>query len=348
MGLYRLFTLLFFCGSLCAKEVIYLDGSTKDGFAYQEGLSYHELNIWQKIAYMLSKYDVNIHSQDNIHIDHLTKARLHQMYGDHCQLFFIDYRGHHPLVPQMKKVPKEGLMNILFEPPSVFHSYDERYYSLFSKVFTFHDGLVDGKKFIKFRYAPLAPMRKDLPPFNERKLCCGFYGNKRSDYPGELYSERRRAIAFFEKYHPEDFEFYGPGWDGKGFKTYRGAVENKYEVMKGYKFAIAYENTKDVPGYVTEKIFDCFQAGVVPVYWGSPTITDEIPADCFIDFRKFSSYEELYRYMISMGEGEFNTYLDNIRRFLSSEEAKVFDQDHFVLSIVNGILGTELTVSDLI
>ena len=117
--------------------------------------------------------------------------------------------------------------------------------------------------------------------------------------------------------------------------------------MKHYKFSFTYENTRDVPGYITEKIFDAFQSGVVPIYLGSPTVTEEIPANCFIDMRKFPSYHALYEYLVSMPEQEFNQYLENIRAFLDSDKAKLFDEDHFVLSIVNGILGTNLTVDDL-
>jgi hypothetical protein len=29
----------------------------------------------------------------------------------------------------------------------------------------------------------------------------------------ELYSKRVEAIKWFEKNHPEDFDFYGIGWD---------------------------------------------------------------------------------------------------------------------------------------
>ena len=87
------------------------------------------------------------------------------------------------------------------------------------------------------------------------------------------------------------------GWQKEGFKTYQGSVEDKIAATRGYKFSICYENTRGVPGYITEKIFDSFQAGVVPVYLGAPNITDEVPAGCFIDRRKFSSYQKLHAYL---------------------------------------------------
>lgn len=38
-------------------------------------------------------------------------------------------------------------------------------------------------------------------------------------------------------------------------------------------------------GYITEKIFDCFFPGVIPIYWGAENVTDYIPQDTFIDRR---------------------------------------------------------------
>ncbi len=344
-----IFILLFALISLYGREVYYVDGNPENSFAFPLGAHYHELSIWQKIGYMLAKHGVTISCLAEIDLKYETRESLHQKFGPDRQLLFIDYRGHHPTFSEMRRMPRSALMNILFEPPSVFeNSYVSHHYDLFSKVFTFHDGLVDGKQFIKYRYAPLNPMKTDLPSFHERKFACGFYGRKTSTYRGELYTERKRMIRFFEDYHPSELEFYGPGWENCGYSTYRGVVEDKCEIMKHYKFSFAYENTKDVPGYITEKIFDCFRSGVVPIYFGSPTVTDEIPANCFIDFRAFSSYEELYDFLSNMSEEQFNHYLENIREFLVSEKAREFDVDHFVLNIVNGILGSSLTTKDLI
>ena len=34
---------------------------------------------------------------------------------------------------------------------------------------------------------------------------------------------------------------------------------------------------REIPGYITEKIFDCFLARSVPVYWGPGNIADHVP-----------------------------------------------------------------------
>jgi len=45
-------------------------------------------------------------------------------------------------------------------------------------------------------------------------------------------------------------------------------VGHKKPIMEQYKFSIYHENARNIPGYITEKIFDSFFAGCVPVYWG--------------------------------------------------------------------------------
>lgn len=100
-------------------------------------------------------------------------------------------------------------------------------------------------------------------------------------------------------------------------------------------------------GYITEKIFDCFQAGVVPVYLGASNIQDEVFSNCFIDKREFKTYEELHAYLQTITEEEYNAYIENIRIYLTSDSARLYTQDAFILDIVNGLTGQELTFSDL-
>ncbi|WP_226896450.1 glycosyltransferase family 10 domain-containing protein [Poseidonibacter ostreae] len=62
-----------------------------------------------------------------------------------------------------------------------------------------------------------------------------------------------------------------------------------------------------MPGYITEKIFDSFFAGCVPVYLGADNITEHIPKECFIDKREFDTYEKLYKYLKNMSDEEYVT-----------------------------------------
>ena len=186
--------------------------------------------------------------------------------------------------------------------------------------------------------------------------------NKFKSHPLELYTERLKAIRWFEENHSEDFDLYGMGWDKYFFQgmlsklnrfnalrkilksrypSYKGPIESKKEIYKRYKFAICYENARDIPGYITEKIFDCFFVGCVPIYWGAPNITDHIPVDTFIDKRNFNTYEELYGYLNNISDKEYTSYLDAIKDFIKSDKIYSFTAEYFAKKIANEILGLD-------
>lgn len=228
------------------------------------------------------------------------------------------------------QVPKSKRYLIAFEPPSVYPwMYSDKCKDLFHKILTFDDDLVNIAPFVKYYYPVLKPMISNLPDFSKKKLLCILAANKTSKHPNELYSERKKAIAFFDQNYKEEFDLYGPKWEEEGFKTYRGVVPIKEDVLKHYKFSICYENIENVAGYITEKIFECFQAGNIPIYLGASNITDYIPRTCFIDKNAFATYEELTTFLKNMDEFTYNSYVTNIQKFLSSKKAKLYSVENF-------------------
>jgi hypothetical protein len=242
-------------------------------------------------------------------------------------------------------------------------SWDKKNHRYFKKIFTWDDNLVDNKKYIKVNYSHKIPAELHFNLSKKEKLCTMITGNKFASHPLELYTERLKAIRWFEQNHLEEFDFYGMGWDEYCFKgilsrlnnldslrkslkpikpkhpSYRGAIKSKREVLQKYKFAICYENERDIPGYITEKIFDCFFAGCVPVYWGAPNIAAYIPSDTFIDRREFRTYDDLYSYLKYMPDKEYAGRLDNIKNFIYSDNIYPFSAECFAETFVNEILG---------
>ncbi|MGH2612998.1 MAG: glycosyltransferase family 10 domain-containing protein, partial [Rhabdochlamydiaceae bacterium] len=196
-------------------------------------------------------------------------------------------------------------------------------------VYTWNDDLVDNKKFFKFYYPVLQPMQSHLPTFEERKLLTQISGRKKSKHKKELYSERVSVIQYFQDKPEGEFEFYGGGWEKDHLRHYKGVIADKYGALKNYKFSVCYENMKDVKGYITEKIFDCFAVGTIPIYWGASNITDYIPKECFIDRRDFENFDDVINYIRVIDAQTYQTYQTNIRAFLESDEAKLFSQEMF-------------------
>ncbi len=233
------------------------------------------------------------------------------------------------------------------------------------KVFTWNDDLVDGDRFIKINF-PNQIHVHPLDGFSFRdRFCCLISSNRTLATQDDriLYPERVKAIRWFEQNAPQDFDLYGVDWDipvvrdgliGKferrfwralgriiklqPFPSYRGRVAHKRDVLTRTRFAICYENVRDLPGYITEKIFDCFFSGCVPVYWGASNITAHIPADCFVDRRQFRDTEEVYNFLKHMTEPEFRGYQQRIAAFLQSDEAYPFGSEFFAETIVTTIV----------
>jgi hypothetical protein len=238
-------------------------------------------------------------------------------------------------------------------------NWDKKYHRYFKKIFTWNDKWVDGKKYIKYYWPNKIPKNLDFDVSKKNKLFTMIVTHKFKSHSLELYTERIKAIQWFEQNHPEDFDLYGMGWDKHYFKgalsrlnrfevltrllrpkypSYKGPVKSKRETLQEYKFAICYENARDIPGYITEKIFDCLFAGCVPVYWGAPNVTEHIPSDTFIDKRNFKSYKQLYNYLKNIPDKEYVDYLQAIKNLVRSDKIYPFSAEYFAERIVKEII----------
>ena len=70
----------------------------------------------------------------------------------------------------------------------------------------------------------------------------------------------------------------------------------KVEHNKKYKFAIAFES-KNYPGYVTEKICDIFKSNTIPIYWGTSEVIQDFNSKSFINSNDFSNFDELVEFI---------------------------------------------------
>ncbi len=230
------------------------------------------------------------------------------------------------------KAASEKMVLVMWEPPTVQPElYDPKTHARFGKIFTWDDDLVDNKKFFKIHYPALHHRIENIPSFKEKKFCVMIARRLTSRHPKELYSKRKETIKFFEKKPAGEFDLYGFKWKEGKYKNYKGPLHtSKLEKLKEYKFSICYENMCDVKGYITEKMFDCLAAGVVPVYWGASNVADYIPEGCFIDRRRFANNEEMYQFLKKVTQEEYQAYLDKAAEFLLSDQAKVFTNEYFV------------------
>jgi len=218
-------------------------------------------------------------------------------------------------------------------------------HTFFKRVYTWNDRLVDNKKRFKM-YIPQLNMdfkiqkkkysQKNFLVVVNKKKTAPLLFKIISPFKKDLYEERLRALNYFDREIPSDFSLYGKGWDKSGvfklkerlfgfrrYVTYRGEIKgnNKLKVISNFKFCLSFENSA-ADGYITEKIFDCFKAGCVPVYYGAPNIEKYIPKEAFIDFKDFRSYKELFKFLKSLDEKKYDQYISFAREFLKSEKTQ--------------------------
>ncbi len=227
------------------------------------------------------------------------------------------------------------LIYFAWEPPVVSKENSakglKKLEGLFDYIMTWNDDLVDNEKYIKIHYPQPFSEASDFESsndFHRKKLLVSISMDKSSKHSSELYSERKNVIFHYENYNSEVFDFYGMLWEKDRYKNYKGRCENKSDVYSNYRFAICFENMRDINGYISEKIFDCFQSGIVPIYYGATNISNYVPENCYIDYSKFNSISEMHSYIDGIDKETHNSYLENINAFLLSDKRQLFEETH--------------------
>ena len=279
---------------------------------------------------------------------------------------FLDYPT--KLNAYFRRLVKSGnkpLYLVLFEGAAVRpDNWNRANHAPFKKVFTWNPTWVDGKKYIRMHLPQKLPDFAPYAPSRAEKFCCLISSQKYSWVAEELYSERVRAIRWFEKNHPDEFDLYGQRWDrfyfkkklsiinpvlarlyqacpwlprSQSFPSARGSIPSKRNIMRQYKYAVCYENSV-YPGWLTEKILDALFAGAVPIYLGDPRVTEMVPPEAFVDRQKFRDYDALYAYIKGMSPAEYEGYRQAGHKFVFGEALKAMSAESFTQMILREII----------
>ena len=166
-----------------------------------------------------------------------------------------------------------------------FHSNKKNYrlplYALYDDVNTLINKRVNAKEVLE----------------NKTKFCCFIVSNPVSTIRNNFYTD-------FTKYKHIDS-------GGELFNNLGGAVKNKREFVKDYKFVIAFENAS-YPGYVTEKIFEPFLENCIPIYWGNPLIGKDFNTRSFINCHEYESFDDVIKHVLEV-DNDDEKYLQYLR-----------------------------------
>lgn len=243
---------------------------------------------------------------------------------------------------------------------------DVDYLKLFRRVYSWSDVIFELPGAVTL-LIPNNIIVSDFRGYSDRNIfSCLISSNKVAPWvgPHDLYDERIKVIRWYELNAPTLFHLYGRGWGKpsaaftrrdkifrrigrlgtqlfgyKPFPGWRGEIEFKSDILSNTKFSYCYENIKGLPNYITEKIFDSFLSGCVPIYWGADNVQEYIPANCFIDRRRFKDTAEVHHYLMSITQEEYGEFQRNIFDFLKSEKCYLFSVENFATTIANTIAG---------
>jgi alpha(1,3/1,4) fucosyltransferase len=175
-----------------------------------------------------------------------------------------------------------------------------------------------------------------------------------------FYYVRQNIIRECEEKYSDRFSLFGHGWHRKfqkhGFvarfrtevfkklnigsqtlNVYRGTIQQKEEVLRKAKFNFAIENIGGLDGYISEKLFDSFMFGSVPIFLPSWDIPETIiPKNLYIDFRCFASLVELFEYCDALPESFFEDWSQNVTDFMANE-ATNFSSLQFIRKVREAI-----------
>lgn len=239
---------------------------------------------------------------------------------------------------------------LLLEPPLVAPKMYHRLPAIsraFEKVFV-HNTVGDGYALSGVQQEALhsfkwpQPYGTELEPYwsntNRSKKIVVIAGHHHPKWrKPEYYSKRIETVAELAKINAVDL--YGRGWDRPWSKqslwmtylknrrqltkAYQGVCASKMEVLSRHQFSLCFENTP-MFGYVTEKIFDCFYAGAIPIYWGAGDIKKLIPSNAYVDFSQYQSITSLYQDITSWPEDKILEMKHAGKSFLRSQEGQKY------------------------
>jgi hypothetical protein len=250
--------------------------------------------------------------------------------------------------------------------------YNKKFLERFDKIFTYKKELVDNKRVFYLSYTLLITTKIQNPLIKNKKyLSCAFFANKNNKNPLSTFNERIKLIRYFSEKKENYFHLYGTNWDYKVYnyqprnffekiinlitkiitkainkikyinyilspemKVWKGFKKNQMSICGKYKFEFCYENSYNM----TARPFLSFYAGTVPIYLGPNYIKKIIPSNCYINKKKFSSYDKLLKFILNINKINYSKYIKNIKKFLKSKKYYKYTVESDVAIIAKNIL----------
>ena len=143
-------------------------------------------------------------------------------------------------------------------------------------------------------------------------------------------SVRAKVLTFLRELKkfiakPQFIKITGLRYYFRSYQNFFGPADNKMSVLANYKYSLIIENSSD---YVSEKIFDSFLAGCIPIYVGPSLKNYSIPSEFYFQAEpKMGSIREQIN---NARLTDYHKWAQNVQIWLSSSDTyKTWSRDLF-------------------
>lgn len=191
----------------------------------------------------------------------------------------------------------------------------DNYKDKFKYIFT-HDKRIIEKdpNFFKFTLPNALPWIQNRKIYEKNKLCSFIVSNK------NWTSGHKFRLNVLERFKNK-IDHYGRGFTNElpwSF-NYNGIEESgKMPALENYFFSFAFEND-NYDAIFCEKITDCFATGTIPIFWGTPNISDYFDKNGIIIFDENFDFNSLSQ---ELYESKLESVKNNLQLCIDLESSE--------------------------
>jgi len=144
-------------------------------------------------------------------------------------------------------------------------------------------------------------------------ICCINKLYTKPDNRGGHIVPKRKEVMENLTIEPMVKHVFAPSpWGGSLYQgptdVYKPGHQTLLNLISKYKFRLCFESLYHEYwswDFMTDRMFDCFKAKTVPIYWGCYNIEQHVPKELFIDYRDFKDIDELSKYLLSFSREQY-------------------------------------------
>lgn len=164
---------------------------------------------------------------------------------------------------------------------------------------------------------------QDVAVHPKSKLCSFIFSNKT-----QLEGHKLRHQIYQELKDDPKFSFIDFFGDGVGKH-----VNEKIETLKNYAYSIVIENNKK-DYYYTEKIFDAFSTGNIPIFWGTEAVKNTFDPS---GIEYFNTIDELKKILLTISMEKYQSSLPAVHKNFNAVQY-FMDPDDLLLETILSFL----------